>query len=182
MAFSSSPTKYKTDKLEVINEKHPTIIKDLATTLHPDPNDALNPQNWSSHCKTSVFLALMSSSLLCDGGITWGASLFVAQSMEWEITLAKSSTSINWGLLLNGLGGVIAVPFIESFGRYPIWVWPQVITLALVIGATLSPNFATFTAFRSLQGAFGTIPQVVGLPMIHDMYFPEGRSFQNLEV
>lgn len=116
----------------------------------------------------------MSSSLLCGGGITWGASLFVAQSIEWKITLSKSSTSSNWGLLLNGLGGVIAVPFIESFGRYPIWVWLQIITLALVIGTTLSPEFATFTAFRSLRVAFGTIPQVVGLPMIHDMYSPEG--------
>jgi MFS family permease len=51
-----------------------------------------------------------------------------------------------------------------------------VLTLAAIIGATLSNDFATFTAFRSLQGLFGTIPQVVGLPIIHDMYAPEGKS------
>jgi hypothetical protein len=50
-----------------------------------------------------------------------------------------------------------------------------VITLAAIIGATLSKDFATFTAFRTLQGLFGTIPQVVGLPIIHDMYAPEGE-------
>lgn len=44
----------------------------------------------------------------------------------------------------------------------------------MVLGATLSNNYSTFTAFRSLQGLFGTIPQVVGLPIIHDLYDPKG--------
>lgn len=57
--------------------------------------------------------------------------------------------------------------------RYPIWIWPQIITMFLVLGATLSTDFATFTVFRSLQGLFGTVPQVIGLPIIHDMYSPE---------
>lgn len=43
----------------------------------------------------------------------------------------------------------------------------------MVLGATLSTDFATFTVFRSLQGLFGTVPQVIGLPIIHDMYSPE---------
>ena len=45
----------------------------------------------------------------------------------------------------------------------------------MVLGATLSNDYSTFTAFRSLQGLFGTVPQVVGLPIIHDMYDPKGR-------
>lgn len=44
----------------------------------------------------------------------------------------------------------------------------------MVLGATLSHDYSTFTAFRSLQGLFGTVPQVIGLPIIHDMYSPEG--------
>lgn len=60
--------------------------------------------------------------------------------------------------------------------RYPVWVWSQVLALAAILGATLSSDFDTFTAFRSLQGLFGTIPQVVGLPIIHDMYAPEGKQ------
>lgn len=46
----------------------------------------------------------------------------------------------------------------------------------MVLGATLSTNYDTFTIFRSLQGLFGTVPQVIGLPIIHDMYSPEGKS------
>jgi hypothetical protein len=40
----------------------------------------------------------------------------------------------------------------------------------MVLGATLSNSWDTFTVFRSLQGLFGTVPQVVGLPIIYDMY------------
>jgi hypothetical protein len=49
----------------------------------------------------------------------------------------------------------------------------------MVLGATLSNNYSTFTAFRSLQGFFGTIPQVVGLPIIHDIYEPKGMQISN---
>lgn len=47
--------------------------------------------------------------------------------------------------------------------------------MLVVLGATLSNNYSTFTAFRSLQGLFGTVPQVIGLPIIYDMYQPEGE-------
>ena len=40
----------------------------------------------------------------------------------------------------------------------------------MVLGATLSQNWDTFTAFRALQGLFGTVPQVIGLPIIYDMF------------
>lgn len=36
----------------------------------PDPNDLLNPQNWSPWRKRLIFTALMSSSLLADGYAT----------------------------------------------------------------------------------------------------------------
>ena len=54
-------------------------------------------------------------------------------------------------------------------------MWSQVITLLMVLGATLSHDYSTFTAFRSLQGLFGTVPQVIGLPIIHDMYSASGK-------
>ncbi len=42
--------------------------------------------------------------------------------------------------------------------------------MGMVIGCVLSPTFEIFTTFRSLQGLFGTVPQVIGLPIIYDMY------------
>lgn len=135
--------------------------------------DEQNPQNWSNTRKTLLFIALMSSSLLADGAMVWGGTLITPQAMEWGISINKSATSMNYGILLQGFGGIFAVPLIEAYGRFPVWIWPQIITMFMVLGATLSTNYDTFTIFRSLQGLFGTVPQVIGLPIIHDMYSPE---------
>lgn len=153
-----------------MSEKNEVQFDEVSRVLE----DSFDPQNWPPRKKALLFLALMSSSILCDGGMTWGVSLFVDQTFEWDISMAKSSTSINYGILMQGIGGVIAVPFIESYGRYPTWFWSQFITLGMVTGATLAPSFNSYVAFRSLQGLFGTVPQVIGLPIIHDMY---GREY-----
>ncbi|KAJ5772778.1 hypothetical protein N7457_007674 [Penicillium paradoxum] len=132
--------------------------------------DPLNPRNWTSTRKTLLFVSLMSSSLLADGAMVWGGTLVTDQAMEWKTSIAHSATSMNYGILLQGFGGIFAVPLIEAYGRLPVWLWPQVITMFMVLGATLSHDWSTFTTFRSLQGLFGTVPQVIGLPIIHDMY------------
>lgn len=54
--------------------------------------------------------------------MTWGATLIVPQAVEWGITTTHSATSMNYGILLQGFGGILAVPFIEAYGRYsPVW-------------------------------------------------------------
>ncbi|KAJ5587972.1 uncharacterized protein N7459_003737 [Penicillium hispanicum] len=135
--------------------------------------DTRAPRNWSSARKTWLFVSLMSSSLLADGAMVWGSTLVTQQAIDWNITINHSATSMNYGILLQGFGGIFAVPLIEAYGRLPIWIWPQIITMFMVLGATLSHDYSTFTAFRSLQGLFGTVPQVIGLPIIHDMYRPD---------
>ena len=103
----------------------------------------------------------------------WGATLVVPRAIEWEISIAHSASSINYGILLQGIGGLIAVPFMNAYGRLPVWFWSQMITLGLVIGCCFARSWSSYTALRALQGLFGTVPQVVGLPIIHDMYRPE---------
>lgn len=49
--------------------------------------------------------------------MTWGATLIVPQAMEWQIAVPKSATSLNYGILLQGIGGVLFVPLIEAYGR-----------------------------------------------------------------
>ncbi|GAM37337.1 hypothetical protein TCE0_023f07177 [Talaromyces pinophilus] len=136
-------------------------------------SDMANPRNWSVAKKRLLFAALMSSSLLADGAMTWGATLVVTQAENWGVSINYSATSMNYGILLQGFGGIFAVPFIEAYGRLPIWFWSQVVTMFMVLGATLSTSYLVFTTFRSLQGFFGTVPQVVGLSIIHDMYAPK---------
>ncbi|KIX06274.1 uncharacterized protein Z518_04249 [Rhinocladiella mackenziei CBS 650.93] len=144
-----------------------------ASIVEPDPSDDRNPQNWSPWKKRLVFIALMSSSILADGGMTWGATLVVPQAIEWNTSVTHSATSLNYGILLQGIGGIIAVPFIDAYGRMPIWLYPQLITLFVVLGCCYAESWSVFTALRALQGLFGTVPQVIGLPIIHDMYAPK---------
>jgi hypothetical protein len=99
-----------------------------------DPTDKRNPRNWSLAKKRLLFTALISSSLLADGlgtfpdyacfnadknirAMTWGATLVVTQAMDWNISVAHSATSLNYGILLQGFGGIFAVPLIEAYGR-----------------------------------------------------------------
>ncbi|KAJ6035779.1 hypothetical protein N7540_000058 [Penicillium herquei] len=140
---------------------------------NPGSMESANPRKWSSTRKTLLFISLMSSSLLADGAMVWGSTLVSEQAIDWNTTATHAATSMNYGILLQGFGGIFAVPLIEAYGRFPIWIWPQIITMFMVLGATLSHDYSTFTAFRSLQGLFGTVPQVIGLPIIHDLYEPK---------
>ncbi|EKV11584.1 MFS transporter, putative [Penicillium digitatum PHI26] len=145
-------------------------LKECHSNSNIEARDALKPRNWSSKRKTMLFVSLMTSSLLADGAMVWGGTLVTEQAVAWDTSITHSATSMNYGILLQGLGGIFAVPLIEAYGRLPIWLWPQVITMFMVMGATFSNDWSTFTTFRSLQGLFGTVPQVIGLPIIHDMY------------
>lgn len=49
--------------------------------------------------------------------MTWGATLVVPQAIEWKTTIQHSATSLNYGILLQGFGGIFAVPLIDAFGR-----------------------------------------------------------------
>lgn len=60
--------------------------------------------------------------------------------------------------------------------RLPVLFWSQLLSLVVTIGATLAPGYAGFTACRTLQGFFGAPPQVIGLSIIHDMFFFHERT------
>ena len=57
----------------------------------------------------------------------------------------------------------------RRYGRLPVLFWSQFLTALIVMAAAVSPNYACFTAFRTLQGLVNTAPQVIGLSMVHDL-------------
>jgi len=69
-----------------------------------------------------------------------------------------------------GVGGLIAVPFTQRFGRLPVLWWSMFMSLFMTLFATLAPNNVAFIVARCLQGLFTTPPQCIGLSFIHDMY------------
>ncbi|KAL1634654.1 hypothetical protein SLS58_010597 [Diplodia intermedia] len=145
--------------------------------LIPQPSDDPDdPLNWSWKKKHLVFGALMLPSFLSDFGITYGAVTFEKQAQTWDMSVASVANSIGGALFMLGPGGIVAVPLTERFGRLPMLFWSQLSGLVLIIGATLSPTYAGFTAARALQGLFVSSPQVIGLTVIHDMFFFHERT------
>lgn len=86
------------------------------------------------------------------------------------MSIPAVANSVNGALFLQGPGGILAVPLIQRFGRLPVLFYSQILCAIWVMAAALAPGYASFTAFRTLQGFFNTAPQVVGLSFIHDMY------------
>ena len=86
------------------------------------------------------------------------------------------ANSISGAIFMQGPGGLLAVPLVQRYGRLPVLFWSQFLTLVCSIGAYGAKNYAGFTACRTLQGFFGAPPQVIGLSMIHDMFFFHERA------
>lgn len=86
------------------------------------------------------------------------------------------ANSISGAIFMQGPGGLLAVPLVQRYGRLPVLFWSQFLTLICSIGATYAKNYAGFTACRTLQGFFGAPPQVIGLSIIHDLFFFHERA------
>lgn len=84
--------------------------------------------------------------------------------------------SISGAIFMQGVGGILAVPLAQRYGRLPVLFWSQFLTLVVSIGAYGASDYAGFTACRTLQGFFGSPPQVIGLSIIHDMFFFHERA------
>ncbi|KZF25794.1 MFS general substrate transporter [Xylona heveae TC161] len=145
---------------------------DGKTILIPQPsNDPDDPLNWSPAKKRCILGVLCVAALLTDWGMTWGAPLFQAQAVTWKMSVQNVSASLSGGIFLQGAGGLFAVPLTQRFGRLPVLFWSQFLSCIIVIAASLAPTYAGFTACRTIQGIVNTAPQIIGLSIIHDMYF-----------
>lgn len=107
--------------------------------------------------------------------MTYGSVLFQAQAPDFGMSVTAVSNSVSGGLFMQGPGGLLAVPLIQRWGRLPVLFWSQLLSALMVMAAALSPNYGCFTAFRTLQGFVNTAPQVVGLSVVHDMFYMHER-------
>ncbi|KAH8902993.1 MFS general substrate transporter [Coniochaeta sp. PMI_546] len=137
-----------------------------------------DPLNWSWWKKHAVLAALIPGCLLSDWTLTWGTTVFELQAPEWfvHMTVPAVAQSVSPGIFMQGPGGLLAVPLCQRYGRLPVLFWSQLLSLIVTIGATFAPGYASFTAMRTLQGFFGAAPQVIGLSIIHDMFFFHERT------
>jgi MFS family permease len=81
-----------------------------------------------------------------------------------------------------GVGGIAAVPATRWLGRLPVLFWSMTIAFFMSIFAAAAPGWISYIVARCLQGFFVTAPQVVGLSMLHDMFFFHGMPTLNLSI
>lgn len=118
----------------------------------------------------------MPATQLTDFGENYGVPLFAPQAKTFHMSVEATSASISGSLFLQGAGGVIVVPAIQRIGRLPVLFWSQFLCALSVMAAALAPDYASFTAFRAIQGFVNTAPQVIGLSIVHDMFFFHQRA------
>ncbi|KAH8887308.1 MFS general substrate transporter [Thozetella sp. PMI_491] len=145
--------------------------------LVPQPSVSPDdPLNWSWAKKHTILLSLIPGCLLSDWALTWGTTTFELQAMEWAMSVPDVAQSASPGIFMQGPGGLLAVPLCQRYGRLPVLFWSQLASLAFTIGATFAPDYASFTAMRTLQGFCGAAPQVIGMSIIHDIFFFHERA------
>ncbi|KAG0697893.1 major facilitator superfamily domain-containing protein [Suillus ampliporus] len=148
------------------------LSPDGSTILWPQPADDSNdPQNWSDRRKAlHLFVITLAASIPdFDSGIGIASIFGLAQTYNTTTGVINNLTS-NWSIFLLGWGGIFWVMLMRRYGRLPVLFWTQICALAFLVGATFSPDLATFTAMRCLTAFFGTCPQVTGLYVVTDMF------------
>ncbi|KAG1744209.1 major facilitator superfamily domain-containing protein [Suillus lakei] len=148
------------------------LSPDGSTILWPQPADDPNdPQNWSDQRKAlQLFVITLAASIPdFDSGIGIAAIFGLAQTYNTTTGVINNLTS-NWSIFLLGWGGIFWIMLMRRYGRLPVLFWTQVFALAFLVGATFSPDLATFTSMRCLTAFFGTCPQVTGLYVVTDIF------------
>ncbi|KAG2152742.1 major facilitator superfamily domain-containing protein [Suillus clintonianus] len=148
------------------------LSRDGSTILWPQPADDPNdPQNWSDRHKALHLLVITLAASIpdFDSGIGIASIFGLAQTYNTTTGVINNLTS-NWSIFLLGWGGIFWVMLMRRYGRLPVLFWTQVFAVAFLVGATFSPDLATFTAMRCLTAFFGTCPQVTGLYVVTDIF------------
>jgi MFS family permease len=74
-----------------------------------------------------------------------------------------------------GVGSLLAVPVTRWLGRLPVLFWCMILSFLMTVFSVTTADWIPFIVAR-LQGLFITTPQVVGLIIIHDMFFFHGNA------
>jgi multidrug resistance protein len=141
-----------------------------------DEDDREDPKQWPIHWKwiqtAQIFLVAfflpMSSSMFAP------AMEIIAKEFSVEKqTVLLGQTGF---VVMLGFGPLFHAPMGETFGRRPVYMINLATFALLQLASALSPNIASFIAFRTLSGFFGSVGVANGGGTISDMFDSKGRS------
>lgn len=109
-----------------------------------------------------------------------GSSIFAPAIDEIASTFSASKQTVLLGqtgfVVMLGIAPLFHAPMSETFGRRPIYLINLAVFTLLQIATALSPNVASFIAFRTLAGVFGSVGVANGGGTISDMFEKRERA------
>ncbi|KAJ9502160.1 hypothetical protein H2202_002224 [Exophiala xenobiotica] len=164
--------KHDIEKIDTHTLDHLKKTADGRTILIPQPtDDPLQSLNWSWRKKHIVLFVLTYCTLMTDMSSAWSIPLVITQAEYWGISPSNAGRNLSGNIFMLGVGGIAAVPATRWLGRLPVLFWSMTIALFMSVFAAAAPGWISYIVARCLLGFFVTAPQVVGLSMLHDMFF-----------
>ncbi|KAI2842545.1 hypothetical protein CBS76997_7646 [Aspergillus niger] len=148
--------------------------------LVPQPSqDPEDPLNWAKGRK------LRNLTILCMAGFA-GTALDLAnqlamkdQAKNWDKELIEITYTISASIAGIAYGPLLINPVAQAFGRTAIIFWCLVFAMACAIWSacmTSKGDYERFVASRLFDGIFGSIPSIVGVGAVYDMFFLHERG------
>ncbi|PYH32206.1 MFS general substrate transporter [Aspergillus neoniger CBS 115656] len=148
--------------------------------LVPQPSqDPEDPLNWARGRK------LRNLTILCMAGFA-GTALDLAnqlamkdQAKNWNKELIDITYTISASIAGIAYGPLLINPVAQALGRTAIIFWCLVFAMACAIWSacmTSRGDYDRFVASRLFDGIFGSIPSIVGVGAVYDMFFLHERG------
>jgi multidrug resistance protein len=139
-------------------------------------DDHENPRQFPKHRKYIQVLVVFIIGLICP----MASSMLAPAIDDIGQDLGQAENIIVLGqtgfVCMLGIGPLFLAPMSETFGRRPVFLLNLTIFTLLQIPTALAPNVATFIAFRTLAGLFGSVGVANGGGTISDLFETHERA------
>lgn len=169
---SASLSDQETSNLKRATGRHRDII------LNPQPSDNPNdPLNWPYYQKVVLVVVVAFGSCLCAAvsGPLLNASVFV-MALEFNRSIADLTVLSGYQLLVAGATGPIVSATARKYGKRPVFLFTSLFCLIGTIIGSVSTNYATLTAARTIQGLAVASYESLPYTLIGDLFFVHERG------
>lgn len=151
---------------------HLKTAPDGHTVLIPQPTDDPNdPLNWPEWKKWATLAVISIASINADYGSATGATLLLVQAEEWHLSPNTINHATAGNIFMLGAGGLFVVWFSAYFGRLPVLMYFEVLTVVTAAWCAAAKSFESYMAARILNGFFSSAAAAGGLMFIKDIYY-----------
>ncbi|EJD04165.1 MFS general substrate transporter [Fomitiporia mediterranea MF3/22] len=135
-----------------------------------DPDDPLNPHNWSRVYRW--YLTGLGGILVLNATFASSAPSGIARQLMQQFGFSMEVAVLTIALFVGGycVGPLLWGPLSEQYGRRPVFIITFFVYTCFQIGCALSQNTASIIIFRLLGGTFAAAPLTNSGALISDMW------------